>query len=315
MYYNRNVLDPENMDYIGPATMESQVDYLANIEQNGTTSNDDAGDLYSKLVKIKTQLSDSIQDLMAKKVDLNDRLSKIRVQKETKREDLNRLMTRKLVLQLDIELAKNQVEIDRKYSLDMSEAINNFEKLIEPAISVHRLQESVNQHIESLIGEITIHQEDSLQLELMRRNQAVQEKRVELANADDKVAELKRSLELKKQEIERAKREEEERLRREEENRRQEELARSRLEIRAKQQQQQEEVNLQPRNQQHITKPIQNEQQNQSMGSLERNHYPGFTQLANITISEPIAPKNSTPKQSVNSSTSELLDWANLLSW
>lgn len=269
-------------------------------------------DSMSKLIEFKTKLEEQNQELMNKKDELTSRLAHIKVEKENKRESINKLILRKLDLKADIELTKTKIDMHKKYHGSVSEVINNFDAHISEEIGLNNFEDQVQQMIQSIMAAINHYQGDSLQLELMRRNQVVQSKRVELTSLDTKYVELEKKIESKRQEEQMAKKAEEERTRREEEAKREYEMAQARLELRRIQEDEARRAEQQSReqNQEQQVNHLHQDKKDNSSTIMENN-------VNSINTSAPrIIAKNSTPKEKSSPSFQDTFkDWTGLLSW
>lgn len=273
-------------------------------------------DSMTKLIEIKSKLEEQNSDLMNKKDEYTTRLANIKSEKDEKRNSINNLMITKLDLRADVEMTKTKVDMHKQYHGSVSNIINNFDTHIEEQINLNTFEEQVKEMIQSIMSAINHYQGESLQLELMRRNQVVQSKRVELTSLETKLGDLEKKIEAKRQEEEMAKKAEEERIKREEEAKREYEMAQARLELRRIQEEEAKRAEQQARHDSH--QPKQHASMKPSFQDKQSN-------LSSVTDSigapmdtseHPLTAKNSTPKEKTLPSFQDTFkDWTGLLSW
>lgn len=256
----------------------------------------------ARLLQLKGKLSDNLIQLKNRKQQLSHELIEIKNLKKQKREEENQAMVEQYGLKIDIEAAKKQVATNDSYFKTVIGIIDNFENHLATEVGLNEFEPKIMNLIENVQGAMNIHQEESLQLELMRRNQSVKEKRVELTDLETTINEVQQRIEFRQLELERLKAEEEAKRKHEENLKREHERAQERLQLR---------------------KQLQ----------IKTNGNPTLVNLASITNGttsnntwetnrklDPFRPNHSTPKSTFDKTNMGLIqdsikEWGGLLSW
>lgn len=168
----------------------------------------------SKLLKLKTRLTQSLADLVEEKSNVKQSLDSIRSQKELIRKQRAGEIFRSYNLKINLRNAQHQLEVFEKYMSESMGQVHNFEKIFKDEVGLVNFEHSVNNMISNVVGSINLYQEDSLQMELIKRDNITRAKRVELTNLQTQYNDLAKKAEEKKREIERVRQAELDRLKR-----------------------------------------------------------------------------------------------------
>lgn len=198
----------------------------------------------SDLLGIKSKLEESISHLHDEKENIRKKILSIKEQKDMfrkiKAEELQKLYK----LKIELVDSNKRLQDDSNHVLAVNQTVTNLEQSIHDQVKLVDFEKKIMEMQSSLEGAINFYNEDSLQMELMKRVNNVREQRVAYTKAETDHKELLKRIEDEKREKERIKqaqlekeRLEEEEIKRQEESKikadeaiRREEFLRSRAE-------------------------------------------------------------------------------------
>lgn len=185
-----------------------------------------------QFLEIKTKLEQSISKLTEKHNDLRDKIAhkqeaRLAIECE-KKESTQKLYQLKLAR---VE-RKQKAEAYQALAGHLEEWAKKAEDKIREEVRISEFESDVSKLIEDYDGAMEYYRDDSLNMELMKRSNAVREKRVEYTQAENEYKETLRKIEEAKREKERQLMAEQQRQRELEEQEKREKFLKSRAAIR-----------------------------------------------------------------------------------
>lgn len=185
-----------------------------------TVQEDDA---ISDLLGIKSKLEESLSQLNDEKESIRRKILSIKEEKDMfrkiKAEELQKLYK----LKIELVDANKKLQDDSKHVLSINQTIANLEQSIHDQVKLVDFEKKIMEMQSSLEGAINFYNEDSLQMELVKRINNVREQRLAYTKAETDYKEMLKRIEDEKLEKERIKQAQLEKERLEEEERKRQE--------------------------------------------------------------------------------------------
>lgn len=180
----------------------------------------------SEMINLKTKLEQNLQNIREEKETIQQKIRSTQENKQEVRKLKAAEFQRLYKLKIELSDVHKQVSIYARHIADSGRRLENLEHKIFDRIKMPELQDRMVKIRDATQNAINFYSEDSLQLELVKRNNINREKRVELTRVAEDCSQLRKALEKEKMEKEKARlaaielaRQEEERKRKFEEDR------------------------------------------------------------------------------------------------
>lgn len=177
-------------------------------------------DAVSDLAQMKARIEQNISNLRDEIETIEQDLETVREQKDEYRKKKAEEYRKHFELKMKLAESIKQAEVDDEYIQRVHTMIKGIETKINNHMSLDSFEQQMTAIRVQMEGAVNFYSDESLHMELMKRTNSVRERRVEYTKVESEFNDLKRKIENRKREVERAKQAEIERQRQEEEEQR-----------------------------------------------------------------------------------------------
>lgn len=155
----------------------------------------------TRLFKLKSKLSQSLADLAEDKLTVKQNIQSIREEKEELRALKSSETIKSYNIKVNLKAAERQLATYQKNLKESRIKVDNFEEFLSEEINLNNFEQTISKLVSSVEAAINMYQEDSLQMELLKRTNCVREKRVEYTNLETHYKELEKKIAQQKKDI------------------------------------------------------------------------------------------------------------------